>query len=36
MGFCYEFWSEMALLLRQKYGIDRKNPHLMNPGIMFD
>lgn len=36
MGFCFGYWSEMALLLRGKYGIEWKNPHIMNPGVIFD
>lgn len=36
MGFCFQYWPAMANLLRTKYGIEWRNPHLMNPGVMFD
>ena len=35
MGFCFAFWHERALAL-EKFGIDWKNPHIMNPKVMFD
>lgn len=36
MGFCFRYWPEMANLLWEKYGIRWQDPHLMNPGVMFD
>lgn len=35
MGFCFGFWSERAAALR-KFGVEWRNPHLMNPRVMFD
>lgn len=35
MGFCFGFWSERAAALR-KLGVEWRNPHLMNPRVMFD
>lgn len=36
MGFCFGYWHAMADLLSEKYGVDWRNPHLMNPRVMFD
>lgn len=36
MGFCFTYWPAMANLLRKKYGIEWRNPSLMNPRVMFD
>ena len=36
MGFCFEYWHAMADLLAKKYRILWRNPHLMNPGVIFD
>lgn len=36
MGFCFQYWAAQTDLLRTKYNIEWKNPHLMNPGVMFD
>lgn len=36
MGFCFEYWHVMADLLARKYNILWRNPHLMNPGVIFD
>ena len=35
MGFCFSFWPERRSALR-KFGIDWKDPHRMNPRVMFD
>ncbi|MGM9775719.1 MAG: hypothetical protein ACI3ZG_02940 [Candidatus Coprenecus sp.] len=35
MGFCFAFWHERTLAL-EKFGIKWKNPHIMNPRVMFD
>jgi len=35
MGFCFGYWSVKRRVL-QKYGIDWKSPHMMNPHVMFD
>ena len=35
MGWCFAFWSERKAALRQ-LGIDWKDPHQMNPGVIFD
>lgn len=36
MGFCFEYWHAMEELLARKYRILWRNPHLMNPGVIFD
>ena len=36
MGFCFEYWHAMADLLARKYRILWRNPHIMNPHVMFD
>ena len=36
MGFCFEYWQAMADLLARKYRILWRNPHLMNPDVIFD
>lgn len=36
MGFCFEYWQAMADLLAREYGILWRNPHQMNPGVIFD
>ena len=35
MGFCFSYWSVKTSVLA-KYGIEWRNPHLMNPRAMFD
>ena len=35
MGFCFAFWHERTLAL-EKFGIKWRNPHIMNPRVMFD
>lgn len=35
MGFCFRYWGIKTSVLEQ-YGIDWRNPHLMNPRVMFD
>lgn len=35
MGWCFWFWHERAAALRKR-GVDWRNPHLMNPRVMFD
>lgn len=35
MGFCFSHWSTMRTVL-EEYGISWRDPHLMNPGVMFD
>lgn len=36
MGFCFEYWSTKASVLREHYGISWRSPALMNPDVMFD
>lgn len=36
MGFCFRYWQAKEELLARKYGFLWRNPHLMNPGVMFD
>lgn len=36
MGFCFAYWQAMEELLARKYRILWRNPHLMNPRVMFD
>lgn len=36
MGFCFEYWHAMGDLLAKKYRILWRNPHLMNPDVIFD
>lgn len=35
MGFCFSFWHERQLALH-KLGVEWRNPHQMNPRVMFD
>lgn len=35
MGFCFEYWNTKRNVLA-KYGIEWRNPHMMNPRVMFD
>ncbi len=35
MGFCFSHWSAMRDVLSD-YGIEWNNPHMMNPGVIFD
>ena len=35
MGFCFEYWNTKRNVLA-KYGIEWRNPHIMNPRVMFD
>ena len=35
MGFCFEYWNTKKNVLA-KYGIEWRNPHIMNPRVMFD
>lgn len=35
MGFCFSFWHERQLALH-KLGVVWRNPHQMNPRVMFD
>lgn len=35
MGFCFEFWSAKTSALAKR-GIEWRNPHIMNPRVMFD
>ena len=35
MGFCYEYWSAKSRALLKR-GIHWRNPHLMNPRVLFD
>lgn len=35
-GFCYVFWETQKRILRDRYGIEWKDPAEMNPHIMFD
>lgn len=35
MGWCFSFWSERAAALRT-FGIEWRNPHIMNPRVLFD
>lgn len=36
VGFCFEYWQAKADLLARKYRILWRNPHQMNPDVMFD
>lgn len=36
MGFCFEYWQAKADLLARKYRILWRNPHEMNPNVIFD
>ena len=35
MGFCFAYWAELRNAL-ERYGIEWRSPHAMNPGVMFD
>lgn len=35
MGFCYIYWPAKRAALRKR-GIDWRDPHIMNPRVMFD
>ena len=35
MGWCFSFWSERAAALRT-FGLEWRNPHIMNPRVLFD
>ena len=35
MGFCFAFWHERRRALKQ-FGISWRDPHMMNPRVMFD
>ncbi len=35
MGYCFELWSTMRTVLAE-YGIEWRDPHMMNPRVMFD
>lgn len=35
MGFCFAYWAELRNAL-EHYGIEWRNPHVMNPHVMFD
>lgn len=35
MGYCFSFWHERAAALRE-FGIEWRNPHQMNPRVLFD
>ena len=35
MGFCFEYWSVKSQALLKK-GIKWRNPHMMNPRVLFD
>lgn len=35
MGFCFSYWNVKTSVLA-KYGIEWRNPHIMNPRVMFD
>ncbi len=35
MGFCFMHWSTMRAVLAER-GIEWRDPHWMNPGVMFD
>lgn len=36
MGFCFEYWHAMADILAKEHRILWRNPHLMNPDVIFD
>lgn len=36
MGFCFGYWQAMTDLLARMYRILWRNPHLMNPNVIFD
>lgn len=35
MGFCFAYWHEKAAALARR-GIEWRNPHILNPRVMFD
>ncbi len=35
MGMCFSYWSSLRSAL-EKRGVEWRDPHLMNPGVMFD
>lgn len=36
LGFCFEYWHAKSELLARKYRILWRDPHQMNPDVMFD
>jgi hypothetical protein len=36
LGFCYVFWRTKKRILKQKYGVDWKDPSELNPHAIFD
>lgn len=36
MGFCFGYWATLDGILKQDYGLEWRNPHLMNPRVLFD
>lgn len=36
MGFCHKYWWTKKNLLKEKYGIEWKNPVDMNPDVDLD
>lgn len=36
MGFCFGYWATLNGILMQDYGLEWRNPHLMNPKVLFD
>jgi hypothetical protein len=36
MGFCFLFWYTKQRILRDRYGVDWRTPHELNPQFLFD
>lgn len=36
MGFCFSYWHTKENVLSEDYGIEWRNPAIMNPGVHFD
>lgn len=36
MGFCFGYWATLDGILKRDYGLEWRNPHQMNPRVMFD
>jgi hypothetical protein len=36
MGFCYRIWDTKEKILKNDYGIEWRNPGIMNPGVIYD
>ncbi len=36
IGQCYGIWGRKKTILKEKYGIDWRSPHDLNPGVFYD